>query len=241
MVCNNCGTEVTQTENVIHVQPVKKNDLSIAGFVLSFFVSIAGLICSILGLIQCKQRNEYGKGFAIAGIVISSASIFASVTLVIALLFGGLALGIITLIMTSFIMIYYGYLAKHTDRDVSFFMSVSIISIIMNLCTNASGKFGLSWVYFAIALLFFGLGFAVSASGSVSFFASSGPWFKKQFSSAKIWGFNVLSAVVFPAGIVLFFVNYKKNREFACQCGKAALWGILLWALILWAILGLVL
>ncbi|MDE7373592.1 MAG: hypothetical protein K2N18_05975, partial [Clostridia bacterium] len=101
-----------------------------------------------------------------------------------------IALGIITLVLTAFTLVFYAYLSRHTDRDVSFFMSVGIISIIMNLCTNGMGIFGLAWLYFVIALAFIGLGFAVSTSGSIAFYTSIGPWFKTQFSDAKVWGFN---------------------------------------------------
>ena len=152
-----------------------------------------------------------------------------------------IALGVITLLLTSFMTVYYAYLSRHTDRDVSFFMSIGIISIVMNLCTNTAGIFGLAWLYFAVALAFIGLGFAVSASGSIAFYTSIGPWLKAQFSDMKSCAFNALSAAVFPAGVILYFANYKKNREFACQCGRAALWGVLLWGLLLWMILGLVL
>ena len=152
-----------------------------------------------------------------------------------------LALGIITLILTAYMLVFYGYLSKHTDRDVSFFMSVGVISMFMNLCTNTAGKFGLAWAYLGVAILFIALGFAVSKEGSIEFYTSIGPWFKGQFSDMKQCGFNVLSAVCFPAGIALFFVNYKKDRAFGNACGKAALWGIVLWGLLLWAILGLVL
>lgn len=151
------------------------------------------------------------------------------------------ALGVITLLLTSFMMVYYAYLSRHTDRDVSFFMSVGIISIIMNLCTNASGNFALAWLYFIIALAFIGLGFAVSVSGSIGFYTSIGPWFKAQFADLKTLGYNVLSSVIFPAGITLYFVNYKKDHAFACTCGRASLWGLLVWGLLLWMILGLVL
>ncbi len=152
-----------------------------------------------------------------------------------------IALGIITLVLTAYMLVYYTYLSRHTDRDVSFFVSVGLISMIMNLCTNAAGNFALAWLYFGIAILFVALGFAVSKSGSIQFYTSIGPWFKTQFSDMKTCGFNVLSSVIFPAGIALYFANYKKNRELALSCGKASLWGILLWAVILWAILGLVL
>ena len=151
------------------------------------------------------------------------------------------ALGIVTLVLTAYMLVFYGYLSKHTDSDVSFFMSVGLISMIMNLCTNMTGMYGIAWLYFAIALAFIGLGFAVSTEGSVAFYTSIGPWFKTQFSDMKTCGFSVLSAVCFPAGLILYFVNYKKNRTFGNVCGKAALWGIVLWAFLLWAILGLVL
>ena len=151
------------------------------------------------------------------------------------------ALGIISLLLTAYMLIYYAYISRNTDHDVSFFMSVGIIFMIMNLCTNASGNFGIAWLYFGAAILFIGLGFAVSTSGSIGFYTSIGPWFKEQFSDMKSCGFNVLSAVCFPAGIALYFVNYKKNLTFANACGKAALWGVLLWALLLWAILGIAL
>lgn len=151
------------------------------------------------------------------------------------------ALGIVTLVLTSFMLIFYGYLSKHTERDVSFFLSVGVISIVMNLCTNAGGLFVLSYLYLAIAVLFLALGFAVSTSQTIAFYTSIGPWFKTTFTNTKLIGWQLLSFILFPAGIVLFFVYYKKNREFANQCGKAALWGLLLWGLLLWAILGIVL
>ncbi len=56
------------------------NTLAIVGFVLSFFVSLAGLICSCIGL--KKANTEFGgngKGLAIAGIVIGAVGLFATV------------------------------------------------------------------------------------------------------------------------------------------------------------------
>ena len=52
----------------------KTNGFAIAGFVLSFFVNILGLIFSIIGLNKVKETNS-GKGLSIAGIIISSLSI----------------------------------------------------------------------------------------------------------------------------------------------------------------------
>lgn len=57
-------------------QPAKSNTLAMVGFIMSFFVAIAGLICSIIGLKQCNQTGEGGRGLAIAGIIISAVSMF---------------------------------------------------------------------------------------------------------------------------------------------------------------------
>ena len=50
------------------------NVMSILGFVLSFFLGIPGLICSIIGLSKSKELKN-GKGLSIAGIIISSIRI----------------------------------------------------------------------------------------------------------------------------------------------------------------------
>ncbi|MDQ6602301.1 MAG: DUF4190 domain-containing protein [Chloroflexota bacterium] len=57
-------------------QPAKTNGLAIAGFVLSFFISLVGLILSIIALVQINGSNgrQKGKGFAIAGIIIGAVS-----------------------------------------------------------------------------------------------------------------------------------------------------------------------
>ena len=59
----------------------RTNSFALIGFILSFFFSIGGLICSIMGLRQCNQTGEGGRGLAIAGIVISAVSLFLSVVL----------------------------------------------------------------------------------------------------------------------------------------------------------------
>ena len=58
----------------------KKNSnvIAIVGFILSFFIGIAGLICSIIGLVKSKELKD-GKGFSIAGIIISSLRILISI------------------------------------------------------------------------------------------------------------------------------------------------------------------
>ncbi len=51
-----------------------ENALAIVGFILAFFVPLAGLICSIIGLKKANQGAPY-KGLAIAGVVISAVSL----------------------------------------------------------------------------------------------------------------------------------------------------------------------
>lgn len=50
------------------------NTLALVGFILSFFISVVGLILSIIGLIQINGANgmQKGKGLAIAGIIIGA-------------------------------------------------------------------------------------------------------------------------------------------------------------------------
>ncbi len=88
VVCVNCGVLLDNAtlEQINGQKESKKTNvcalvgfiLSLVGFVLGIYVSpliVAGFILSIIGLTQYK-KTRVGKGFAIAGIVIS-ASAFA--------------------------------------------------------------------------------------------------------------------------------------------------------------------
>lgn len=74
--------------------------LAIAGFVLSFFISLAGLIVSAIALNKYKQTGESeGKSFATAGLIINIVSMvitFISVmcfgTALMAIIMGGAAI-----------------------------------------------------------------------------------------------------------------------------------------------------
>lgn len=48
----------------------KTNTLAIVGFVLSFLVSLAGVVCCAVALSQISERGERGRGLAVAGIII---------------------------------------------------------------------------------------------------------------------------------------------------------------------------
>ena len=85
-VCANCGTPVdgapatvTQNTTVNVAAPAKTNGLALAGFIVSLVSTILccgsfnviSLVLSIVGAIKAKDYGGNGKGFAIAGIVIS--------------------------------------------------------------------------------------------------------------------------------------------------------------------------
>ena len=55
------------------------NGFAIAGFVLAFFCSILGVVFSAIALSQLNTRPQRGRGLAIAGLVISIASIVIAV------------------------------------------------------------------------------------------------------------------------------------------------------------------
>ena len=60
------------------------NTMALVGFVMSFFNCVVGLIFSIIGMSQIKKTGEPGKGFALAGIIISAVSlVFTVIFLVI--------------------------------------------------------------------------------------------------------------------------------------------------------------
>lgn len=52
------------------------NILAIVGFVLSFFIPIAGFICSIIAYKNSANYNVQYKGLALAGIIISVCELF---------------------------------------------------------------------------------------------------------------------------------------------------------------------
>lgn len=149
-----------------------------------------------------------------------------------------LVIGILTLLLTGFMLIYYAYLFRNTDHDVSFFISIGIIAMIMNLFTNSSaGAMVLSVVYLIVAVAFIALGWAVDVDGSKAFYRSIAPFFKEQLN-APLTFWKVLSFALPPVGIVSYFVFYKSDRERALACGNCGLWGLVVWVIFIWAIVG---
>ena len=61
--------------------PTRTSGMAIAGFVLSFFCSLLGLIFSCIGYSECKKSggSVTGEGLAIAGIIISILGFLLSI------------------------------------------------------------------------------------------------------------------------------------------------------------------
>lgn len=80
-VCIHCGVPVKHETQQIMVTSPKSNGFAIAGFVLSFFGGILGLIFSIIGLQKSKQPeyNGNGRGLAIAGIILSCIALLIEI------------------------------------------------------------------------------------------------------------------------------------------------------------------
>lgn len=84
LVADSYIQDVTSVEQSPTTAQPKKNVLAIVGFVLSLFsayVMFVGLIISIIGLVKSRSLGGKGKGFAIAGIIISLLTIAAIVVL----------------------------------------------------------------------------------------------------------------------------------------------------------------
>ncbi|PJJ65227.1 DUF4190 domain-containing protein [Compostimonas suwonensis] len=56
--------------------------LGIVGFILSFFVSIVGLVLSIIAMVQSRKAGQ-SNGFALAGIIISSLALIVTIIVII--------------------------------------------------------------------------------------------------------------------------------------------------------------
>lgn len=87
-VCPHCGVQVAPVANIQNNNPTNENTIAIVGFVLSFFIAIAGLVCSIIGYKNGKNGAPY-KNLGLAGIIISIVAMvitFISIIIYISLL-----------------------------------------------------------------------------------------------------------------------------------------------------------
>lgn len=86
--CSNCGRQLAPTvENPSFGQSAPSNQLcslAVVGFVLSFFIALAGLICSAIAYGKCRDEKLSGEGFAVAGVAISIVSmVLAAIVIVV--------------------------------------------------------------------------------------------------------------------------------------------------------------
>jgi hypothetical protein len=78
-----------QPQNMYAPQPglqTKTSGMAIAGFVLSFFCGLLGLIFSLIGYNECKASNGTigGEGLALAGIIISIVGLVLGIMIAVA-------------------------------------------------------------------------------------------------------------------------------------------------------------
>ena len=97
MFCKNCGKEINENAVVCPYCGVATNEknlkksnenniFALIGFILSFLIPLAGLICSIIGYKKVEEYNGDGKSFAMAGIIISVISL--AITLILLIVYG---------------------------------------------------------------------------------------------------------------------------------------------------------
>lgn len=63
-------------------RPRKSNTMAILGLVFSFIFPLLGIIFSAVGLKQTKERDESGRGLAVAGLIVSIVVVLAGVLVV---------------------------------------------------------------------------------------------------------------------------------------------------------------
>lgn len=75
VVCPNCGTQVREIQTKSQNSGGNENVVGLIGFILSFFIPIAGLICSIIGYKKARDEGAKYKSLSLAGIIICSVII----------------------------------------------------------------------------------------------------------------------------------------------------------------------
>ena len=75
--CPYCGIQ-----NIV-LKQADGNAIAIVGFILSFFVTLPGFICSLIGYSKAANNRAPNKGYALAGMVISGISIVIQIILLI--------------------------------------------------------------------------------------------------------------------------------------------------------------
>lgn len=82
VICPKCGVAVSKNIMPSNNTSETSNGMATAGFILSFFIPLLGLIFSIMGLKKSKETST-GKGLSTAGIIISSITMFITLILLV--------------------------------------------------------------------------------------------------------------------------------------------------------------
>ena len=72
--------------NILSFEVSTKPGHGHVGFILAFFVSLGGLIVSIIALGQIKRTGERGRGLALAGAIIGGLSLLIGIISVIVII-----------------------------------------------------------------------------------------------------------------------------------------------------------
>lgn len=96
--------------------------------------------------------------------------------------------------------------------------------IVLYLCGNVrvrrkplhdyGGILMIAILYLIVSAAFLGIGFAIDTRQTIAFYCGMGGWFKTTFTNTALIGWRVLSLLLPPAGVVLYFVWYKEKRNF---------------------------
>ena len=86
VVCPKCGCPAQRVNATTNCENKDWNGFALAGFIVSFYTVLVGLVLSIVGLCQVKRNGGNGKGFAIAGIVITTLKILLYISIWILLI-----------------------------------------------------------------------------------------------------------------------------------------------------------
>ncbi len=82
--CSHCGHNIKDSKTITNQN--KTNKPSLVGFICSFFLTITPIILCIIGLVQTKRTKEDGKGFAIAGLIISAIKLISLMLIIVFLI-----------------------------------------------------------------------------------------------------------------------------------------------------------
>jgi len=89
--CSQCATNLMAPPGMgaPHMMPLyaqtRTSGMAIAGFILSFFCGLLGLIFSCIGYSECRKSNGTvtGEGLAVAGIIISILSMLIGIAVTV--------------------------------------------------------------------------------------------------------------------------------------------------------------